>query len=65
MDHFQIKYILFDKKKSFGKTDTRDRIRAKKESYDNKELCIYKIHHPNENRSLNIKLLSLASNGDK
>lgn len=58
IETFPIKYILFDKKKSYGQTSTNMRINPIKESYDNKELFIYRIHHPNEKRSLNIKLLT-------
>jgi hypothetical protein len=66
MDHFQIKYILFDKKKKFGatSTDRTQKIHPQKELYDGKELCIYKIHHPNEKKSLDIKRLNLANNSD-
>ena len=61
---FEIRYILFDKKTAFKKRTTSAKIVPKKvysekESYDNKELDIYKIHHPNENRSLDIRLLNL------
>ncbi|MDM8559688.1 hypothetical protein [Candidatus Parabeggiatoa sp. HSG14] len=67
MEHFQIKYILFDKKKGFGKkpTNTKEQIQPNKEFYDGKELCTYKIHYPNEKRSLNIKRLNLTNNCDK
>lgn len=63
MDNFQIKYILFDKKKQFGatSTDRTQRIQPQKESYDGKELCIYKIHHPNEKKSLDIRRLNLTN----
>ncbi len=57
-NNIPIKYILFDKKKSYGQTLTNMRITPIKKSYDNKELFIYRIHHPNEKRSLNIKLLT-------
>jgi hypothetical protein len=59
IDHFDIKYILFDKKKSYGRTETNRKIVPQIESYQDKEISIYRIHHPNENRSLNIKLLEL------
>jgi len=55
---FDIRYILFDKKTKSSKTSTNSKIYPKKELYDNKELEIYKIHHPNENRSLDIRLLT-------
>jgi len=58
---FQIRYILFDKKKSYGRTETNRKIVPKKESYQDKELYIYRIHHPNENRSLDIKLLDIST----
>lgn len=61
LDDFQIKYILFDKKKSYEKTETTRRITPKQESYQGKDLYIYRIHHPNESRSLNIKLLDLSN----
>jgi hypothetical protein len=67
MESFQIKYIIFDKKKQFGTkpTDGTQRIQPKKEYYDGKELCIYKIHHPNEKKSLDIKRLNLTNRCDK
>ena len=58
IETFPVKYILFDKKKSYGQTPTNMKIASIKESYDDKELFIYRIHHPNEKRSLNIKLLT-------
>jgi hypothetical protein len=61
LNDFQIKYILFDKKKSYEKTETTRRITPKQESYQGKDLYIYRIHHPNESRSLNIKLLDLSN----
>lgn len=57
LKNFDTKYILFDKKKNYGQTQTNMKITPKIESYDNKELPIYRIHHPNENRSLDIRLL--------
>jgi hypothetical protein len=56
-DNFQMRYILFDKKKNYGRTESHRKIISKKESYQGKDLYIYRIHHPNENRSLDIRLL--------
>jgi len=55
--NFLMRYILFDKKKNYGRTESNRKILPKKESYQGKDLYIYRIHHPNENRSLDIRLL--------
>jgi hypothetical protein len=57
IDHFLMRYILFDKKKNYGRTESHRKVIPKKESYQGKDLYIYRIHHPNENRSLDIRLL--------
>jgi hypothetical protein len=54
IDNFLIRYILFDKKKNYGRTESHRKIIPKKESYQGKDLYVYRIHHPNENRSLDI-----------
>jgi hypothetical protein len=59
INNFQIRYILFDKKKNYGRTESNRKIIPRQESYQGKDLSIYRIHHPNENRSLDIRLLEL------
>ncbi len=59
-DFDDIRYILFDQKAKSNKTPTNSKIYPKKESYDNKELDIYKIHHPKEDRSLDIRFLATS-----
>jgi len=56
-DNFQIRYILFDKE-NYGRTESHRKF-SLKESYQGKDLYIYRIHHPNENRSLDIRLLAM------
>jgi len=56
-EHFKIKYILFDTKKSFGKPDKT--IQPERISGDGKWLDIYKIHRKYNDDPFNIRLLEL------
>jgi len=58
-DSFKIKYLLFDTKRKFNKTPTKQRKISSEKYGENKELEVYRIHHLGETEFLNIRHLNL------
>lgn len=56
-DSFEIKYLLFDTKKKFNKTPTKQK-KIRSETYG-RNLDVYRIHHLRETEFLNIRHLEI------
>jgi len=58
-DSFKIKYLLFDTKRKFNKTPTKQKKILSEKYGSTNELEIYRIHHLGETEFLNIRHLNL------